>query len=92
MSWTQDLRNMERETIRILLENNGYYENMRKDYQNARNKETIINEIMDCYLEGFNAYYSIYAIMDSIEDYMEQCDEVSIIEAINSNEFMIKEW
>lgn len=91
MGWTQDLRNMERETIRILLEKNSYFENMRKDYQKTENKDAIINEIMNCYLEGFNAYYSIYAIMDSIEDYMEQCDEVSIIEAINSNDFMIKE-
>lgn len=91
MGWAQDLRDMERETIRVLLEKNGYFENMRKDYQKTENKEAIISEIMDCYLESYNAYYSIYAIMDSIEDYMEQCDEVSIIEAINSNDFMIKE-
>lgn len=92
MGWTQDLRNMERETIKILLEENGYYSNMRADYQNTENKDAIINEIMNCYLESYNAYYSIYTIMDSIEDYIEQCDEVSIIEAINSNDFMIKEY
>lgn len=91
MGWTQELRELERKTIKLLLEENNYYERMKLDYEKS-NKEAIISEIMNCYQESFNCYYSIYAIMDSIEEYMEQHNEPSIIEAINSNEFMVKEW
>lgn len=91
MSWFNEITEMEKSIIAIQLENNGYYSLIRKDYKTSKNKDEIIEGIYDLY-ESFNCYYSIYAIMDSIEECMRNYNESSIIDAINNDGFIIKDY
>lgn len=91
--WTQKLNELEKEYVIMLLENNSYYELMRKEYTMAttEQKAELVDRILVAYNGFYEAYFSIYAIMDSIEDFM-SAKKCSIIEAIDSEDFIIKEF
>lgn len=85
--------NLMKNFIKNNILNNNYYENIKKIYENANNDEktTIILEILDCF-ENFNSYYSLYTIMDSIEDCLNEHKNIkSIQDIIESDYFTIKE-
>lgn len=91
MSWFDEIQQMEMDIIVMQLEKNGYYELMKKDYQQSKDKPEIVEEIYNLY-EGFNCYYSIYTIMDSIEEGMRNYNKSSIIDTIKNDEFTIKDY
>ena len=72
---------------------NDYYRFIRKLYRkaDADGKENIIQQILEAF-EGFNCFYSLYTIMDTIERYMRGKDYASIDEVVNDPEFEIKEY
>ena len=91
--WTQRLNELEKEYVITLLENNSYYELMRNEYNSATkdDKEEIVERVLVAYNGFYESYFSIYAIMDSIEDFMKE-KNCSIIEAIDDEDFVVKEF
>lgn len=73
------------------LETNSYYENLKHMYDFADDKDYFVNAILTCF-KMYDEYYSIYTIMDSIEDYIEdtqQHDDIYVV--IYDNNFMLKD-
>lgn len=70
--------------------NNYYYENIKKLFDFADDKDDFVDTIFNCF-EQFDTYYSIYTIMDSIEDYIEKTQMYDRIEQIiYAEDFEIK--
>lgn len=70
--------------------NNAYYEEIKKMYDFADDKDDFVDTIFNCF-EQFDTYYSIYIIMDSIEDYIEKTQMYDTIEQIiYAEDFEIK--
>lgn len=86
--WTYKCDELCFEFIRINLENNSYYEQLRKAYK--KDKETTIRAIFKCY-ENFSNYYSLYTIMDSMEDFLAEHKKVKIYDVAENEDFEIKE-
>lgn len=65
--------------IRYLINNNDYYYNLFKEYNNDEDKSFYTNAIYDIFC-GFNSKYSIYCIMDNIvykmQTYNKTCKEI----------------
>lgn len=71
---------------------NDFYFLIKKEYTNAtkQQKREIINNIIDAF-KMFDCYYSIYAVMDTIENELEKDDKATIENIINNEYFSIKE-
>ena len=54
------------------IENNGYYENIRVEYSMSEDKQHYIETIYNIYWDWYNAEFSIYKVMDTIENYMRE--------------------
>lgn len=59
-----------KEFIKQLIENNDYYEHIKNEYDRNEYKQYYIDRIYFIFAEWFNSYYSIYTIMDTIEEDM----------------------
>lgn len=71
---------------------NSYYETLRKWYKKAKGDEKLelINQVFNAYDRNFGGYYSIYIIMNAIEEYLqENKDCESIYDALDDDEFEI---
>jgi len=71
---------------------NDYYETLRKWYKKAKGdeKDYIIRQVFDAYEESFGAYYSIYIIMNAIEEVLQNHDEYTTVdEALEDEDFDI---
>ena len=91
MNWTSKSNELEYEWVKNQIENNSYYENIRKFYHKAQKKDlSCISDILECW-EWFDFYYSLYTIMNSIEDYMEEKGGKTIEEVIMAPDFEIRE-
>lgn len=80
--------------IRNNLLHNDYYTILGKMYRKAKSdaKDDIIGQILDAY-ENFNSYFSMYTIMDTIEEYMQTHENyTNIYDVINADDFEIKEY
>ena len=76
-----------------LIENNDYYEYIRGQYNKEdADKDDIINDILHCFDDIYNGYYSIYIIMDSIEEYLETHKNSTIEQAVADKDFTIKDY
>ena len=85
---------LKQEFVRNNIENNDYYEQMRAEYDGKNaDKQQIINNILYCFDDIFDGYYSIYTIMDSIENYLREHKRkhYTIEQAIDAEDFYIKE-
>ena len=83
---------MEKELIKnFILHNilhNDYYEHIKYIYETTENA---VNEIYECF-DNYNCYYSIYTIMDSIENFIAiHKDIYTIRQVIDNEDFEIKE-
>lgn len=78
-----------KEQIKQEIENNSYYKNIRKDYLESEDKDHI-GRIYNIYLNWYNAEYSIYKIMDTIEDYMAKNGD-SFEDVVNYEDFELKD-
>lgn len=93
--WFAKNDNLKYEFVKNNIENNDYYEYIRGQYNRAdADKDDIIKDILYCYDDIYNGYYSLYTIMDSIEEYARDnnAQDNSIIEIIESADFMLKEF
>ena len=78
--------------IRNNILNNAYYEYIKDMYDLADNQDDFVETIFNCF-EMYGAYYSIYTIMDSIEDYIEETQKYKTIEQIIcAEDFEIKKY
>ena len=93
LHWWIELEVDEKTCIRTILENSGYYELIRKEYNNTNRirKNKMVDEIYRLYSDCYEHYYSYYTIMDSIEDFMNK-KNCSFEDAVNSNEFDIRRF
>ena len=93
MDYLERLRNITREFVELQLKNNSYYELIREEYNlsSVERQNEIIDRIIDCWEGFYESYYSIYTIMDSIEDYMSM-NNCSLDNALDSEYFEIKEF
>lgn len=82
--WWALNNNMIRGIIKNNIENNDYYEKIKIEYFTAKDKQDVISAIFRVYDDDYNAYFSIYTIMDSIEDTMEENENYSIYNAIEN--------
>ena len=91
-NWTRLNDNLLFEFVKNNIENNGYYEYLRTEYLKNDDKKCFINTIIHCF-ENFDCYYSLYIIMDSIEDYAQnnKLKDIDICDIINAEDFEIKE-
>lgn len=64
-NWTMKANKLTKEFIKLQIENNDYYKNIKKAYEKD---ETCVDDIFSCW-DDYGCY-SIYKIMDSIENYM----------------------
>lgn len=64
-----------REFIKHNINTNEYYTPIKELYDKAEDKEYFVGRIIKCF-ENFNAYYSVYTIMDSIIAFMEQHEDI----------------
>lgn len=85
--WTTKNDKLIKDFIINNIENNDYYTNIKKEYDNSKDKEQIINDILYCFESMFNTYYSIYTILDSIEQNMYN---TTIRQTIEDENFEIK--
>jgi len=92
--WSGANNELEYQFIKNNIENNDYYEIMRKEYSkhNEVEKDSITREIRYCYKYMFDCYYSIYTIMNTIEEYLQNHKKMTISEAIHQYDFEIKEY
>lgn len=90
MEWFEKNDELKREFVKNNVANNEYYENIRNEYNTTDNKDDFVEEIMYCYEDQFDCYYSLYAVMDSIEEYMRE-HSTNIKQTIKSEDFMIKD-
>lgn len=71
------------------IQHNAYYEYIADIYHNST--DDTIELIYDCF-ENYDCYYSIYTIMDSIEDFIETHKNIhSLNQVIYDIDFEIKE-
>lgn len=80
--------------IKNNLLHNDYYTILGKLYRKAKGdeKNDIIGQILDAY-NDFNSYFSIYTIMDTIEDYMQANPNYTNIDnVVNAEDFEIKDY
>ena len=77
--------------IRDEIEFNSYYEKIRKEYQKAKDKDYYIYKVYDIFLNWYNGYFSIWTILDTIEDYMEE-NKWTFEKTINYDDFTIKDY
>lgn len=91
MEWVKKNDELTTEYIKNNIEHNAYYEYIKAEYENSveEEKEKIIYNIYNCYEDMFDSYYSLYTIMDSIEDYMSE-NRTSVAETITRDDFTIK--
>ena len=84
--WTTRANELAREFIKLQIENNDYYENIKKAYEKDK---TCVNDILNCW-DDYGSY-SIYKIMDSIEDYMANNNIKNVNDVIYDEDFYIIE-
>lgn len=77
--------------IKELIENNNYYERIRKEYSQSEDKNYYIDKIQTIFEEWFNAYFSIYTIMNTIEDYMNVSNR-TFKEIVEDEEFILRDY
>ena len=82
-NWTIKADELAREYIKFQIENNDYYENIKKAYDKDA---SCINAIFNCW-EDFDCYYSIYKIMDAIEKFMERYNVDSVEKVVEDEKF-----
>lgn len=78
------------EFIREEIETNDYYEKIREEYTESEDKNYYVYKVYNIFLNWYNGYYSVWTILDTIEDYMEENDW-TFEETINYEDFTIKE-
>ena len=79
-----------KEFIEHNIHNNAYYEYIKQMYDLADDQEDFIDTILECF-NMYDAYYSIYTILDSIEDYLESENAYDTIEqVIYAEDFKLK--
>ncbi len=71
---------------------NDYYGTLRRWYKKSKGDEKIelVNQVFNAYDRNFNGYYSVYTIMNAIEEYLQEnknCE--SICDALDDDEFEI---
>jgi hypothetical protein len=73
------------------LEYNAYYENLKHIYDFADDKTQVVDDIITCF-NNYDCYYSIYTIMDSLEEFINDNPIYDTLEQYMYNEeFCIKE-
>lgn len=86
---------MIKDFIKYLVENNDYYELVKIEYGKDDDENYYINTIYKLY-KNFNAYYSIYTILDTIEDYLQEDKKNNICrniyEIIDDEDFEIRDY
>lgn len=83
-----------RQFIKNNLLHNDYYIILGKLYKKAKGEEKdyIISQILHIY-EDFNAYFSMYTIMDTIEEYMQANPSyTNIYDVVDAEDFEIKDY
>ena len=91
--WFTKNYNLKYEFVKNNIENNDYYEYIRGQYNKEdADKDDIINDILHCFDDIYNGYYSIYIIMDSIEEYLETHKNSTIEQAVADKDFTIKDY
>ena len=78
------------EFVKKKIENNEYYEQIRNEYNSTENKDDIIEDVLYCYEDLFDSYYSLYVIMDSIEEYI-QVNGGKVKDAVHNDNFAVKD-
>lgn len=91
-NWFLDNDRLKEEFVKNNIENNEYYEYIREQYN--KNKEDTIRDILYCYDDIYQSYYSLYTIMDSIEDYAREnkLQDIDIDTIINAEDFMLRDY
>lgn len=89
MEWFLKNYELKYEFVKNNIENNEYYENIRKEYNSTNNKDDIIEDVLYCYDDLFEGYYSLYTILDSIEEYITD-NKTTLRQAVNDENFMVK--
>lgn len=84
--WTTRADELAREFIKLQIENNDYYENIKKAYEKD---ETCVDDIFSCWED--DGCHSIYKIMDSIENYMAENIIDDINEVVFADDFYIED-
>lgn len=93
--WFTKNDNLKYEFVKNNIENDDYYKYIRRQYNKEdADKDSIIKDILYCVDNIYNGYYSIYTIMDSIEEYARDnnAQDNSITEIIESADFMLKDF
>lgn len=90
MEWFLKNYELKYEFVKNNIENNEYYENIRKEYNSTGNKDDIIEDVLYCYEDLFDSYYSLYVIMDSIEEYI-QVNGGKVKDAVHNDNFAVKD-
>ena len=82
-NWTMKANELAREFIKLQIENNDYYYYIKK----SNEKENCVNDIFNLYEE--HNCFSIYKIMDSIENFMTDYGYRNVKRAILDDRFFI---
>lgn len=90
-NYIDNAHELESEWVKLQIMNNDYYEKIREYYRKALVADlSCVSDILECW-EWFDCYYSLYTIMDSIEEYMQRKGAKTIEDAIYAPDFRIKE-
>ena len=76
--------------IKQEIETNSYYENIKAEYDKSDDKDYYIETIHEIFLDWYNGYFSIWAVMDTIEDKMEETGKI-FQEVVLDEDFTIKD-
>jgi len=84
------MKNNIKNFIKEEIETNDYYEKIKAEYETAEDKDYYIYKVYNIFLDWYNGYYSVWTILDTIEDYMEE-NNWNFEETISYEDFTIKE-
>ena len=89
MDWIKRTNELIYEYITLIIENASYYTKLKELYDT--NKD-IVYDIAKIWEDYYDSYYSIYVIMDSVEEYLEKHDGITdIVRATYNNDFSIRD-
>ena len=83
--WVKRVNELEDEWVKLQIQHNGWYEKIKEDFKNNESIVWSIRKLWTYYQE-----YSLYTIMDSIEEFMEEHKIKSVDKAISHKDFEIK--
>ena len=88
--WKSD-REMLGDFIKKQIEENDYYEKIREEYSksNLEKQKDMEHKVYTIFMDWYNGYYSVWTILDTIEDYMES---MTFDEVMDYEDFTIKDF